>query len=360
MQHSILAPSSAARRVACPGSRKLEAMYPQDSSEASQEGEAAHWVAAEYVQGNDGMRISGKAPNGVTITDEMLSGAALYAECVHKEAYADTDFHIEETIAIPSIHADCFGTPDLFFEDNDHLVIFDYKFGFTPVEAFENWQLIEYAAGILEKNRHCVTVSFHIVQPRCYSYPVKKWFISVAELEPYFNQLRVAESVAMQDDAPCIPSPQCKHCKARHACASLQSSALSVIEDTRVNQNQLLTPLQLGQELRVLHYFQDILKARINGLEAEVIATLAKKERVPFYSLEQGFGRERWKEDPATMIATAALLGVNIAKAPECITPKQAVKAGLPRNIVDKYSETPPGELKLIKNNAARLFGGAE
>src|SRR5690606_21625670 len=50
--HAILQPSSAARWVACTGSVKLEALYPEDTeSEKAREGTAAHWALAEVLNG---------------------------------------------------------------------------------------------------------------------------------------------------------------------------------------------------------------------------------------------------------------------------------------------------------------------
>jgi hypothetical protein len=52
----------------------------------------------------------------------------------------------------------------------------------------------------------------------------------------------------------------------------------------------------------------------------------------------------------------ATMMGVDISK-PGALTPKQSIKAGLPAATVAMYSETPVGELKLVRDDgsAARL-----
>jgi len=48
------------------------------------------------------------------------------------------------------------------------------------------------------------------------------------------------------------------------------------------------------------------------------------------------------------------MMGVALAK-PGAITPKQAIKAGLPKEIVASYSETPSGEIKLVASDATQI-----
>ena len=80
MDHSQLAPSSAFRWVRCPGSVSLSAQYPDTGGIEADEGDAAHWLAAETFKRDPEARpVDGEtAPNGVTVTDEMREGVALY------------------------------------------------------------------------------------------------------------------------------------------------------------------------------------------------------------------------------------------------------------------------------------------
>ena len=78
-EHSILSPSSAARRVACPGSRELEARFPESpESDYAREGEVAHWVLRTLLESHISGFTDTELPpviNGLDVTPEMRSGS---------------------------------------------------------------------------------------------------------------------------------------------------------------------------------------------------------------------------------------------------------------------------------------------
>src|SRR6185437_8910195 len=154
--HSSLPPSSAARRVACPGSRALEKLFPEEQeSQEAREGTAAHWVANEMLC-NEPTRpdpaIGFITPNGESVTQEMIDGGQLYVNTVMEtvtlvkffealEAPDQTIYKcgIEEKIDISNVHPECWGTPDFWFFDPkiNKLTVIDYKFGHRFVEVYE-------------------------------------------------------------------------------------------------------------------------------------------------------------------------------------------------------------------------------
>lgn len=375
MTHSRLAPSSASRRVACPGSRSLEEKYPQPPDAAhTLEGNLAHWVASEFLR-KGSLQITDAPPNNELITDEMIEGAQLYSDAINKvliAAYgkADTDkLHIEERINIQNIHPDCWGTPDCWlFNDTGEvpvLHIWDYKFGHKYVDAFENWQLIEYAAGILAPYASAlydIKVELCIVQPRNFNRwgPVRTWSMSLNRLQSYFNKLVETERAASLTMAPCFPSPECQYCSARAMCKTLQNAAATITDVSLFNIPFELDNNQLGTELRYLQRAQELLEARITGISEIVTYKLRMGESIPHYRLEQGYGREKWKTPVNEVIVLGQMLGINLKKPDEVVTPRQAVKLGLDEDMVTKFSEKPFGQMKLIPVNAARIFGATK
>lgn len=380
-EHSKFPPSSAARRVACAGSRALEAKYPEDQeSPHAREGTAAHWLASEYLKNYycaNAAPYPVNAPNGEHITEEMHEGAELYASTIHgllKEhpTVLEYELHIEERVEITNIHPECWGTPDCWFYDKQagQLHVFDYKYGHGYVEVFENWQLIEYVAGIMERlginglTDQYLRVDMHIIQPRHHhrTGPVRTWSVKAVDLRALFNILHNAEGEAEKDNAMCRPSPECSFCLGRHACEALQRSALSVVDVTQLNTPWQLPVHSLGRELRFLKRAADLLESRISGLEEQATAHLRKGERVPFFKLEQSNGRERWKKPVEEVFAMGDLMGVDLRKPAQAITPQQALKAGIPDTLMPTYSERPAGSLKLVmdENNdiARKIFGG--
>lgn len=355
-----LRPSAAARWSQCPGSLAMSRLYPDDETPEAAEGEAAHWLIAGGV--------GDVAPNGVAITDEMRDGAELWAD--HIASLRDiTDTHVEEYVDCPSIHPECGGTPDrwMLARGRGVLHILDYKFGHRTVDVFENKQLITYAAGILDKlgitgreDQH-ITIEFAIVQPRSYHRdgPVRTWRVNASDLRPHVNILSGAAHRAMLPDAMCQTGPECRDCPARHSCAAHITSGMSAIEVSGAQLPADMTPADLSAMLTMVRAALDRLKALDTGLTAHATALLRQSVRVPGFTLEQGMGRERWNRPVDEVIALGAMMGVDVAK-PSTITPKQAIKAGLPAELVKAYAETPAGELKLVPDGSkfARIFGG--
>lgn len=374
-EHSILPPSSAARRVACPGSRRLEATIESVDNPMAEEGRRAHEVAAARLK----YALNGCDPHlyeekSISESD-MIEGAKLYSDYVISKLNADwgmlSKFAIEEKIGITNIHAKCWGTVDcwlgLTFSDSYTVHIFDYKYGHTYVEVFENWQLIEYAAGVLEyigypHNLRPISVHLHIVQPRYFGKEGKtrEWLIDAKDLEPYFEILRKTESLALQDDAPLIPGKECRFCSAKNICPALKEKSNALARNIlESNHAGWVNEEELAKELKTIRDASNILDARLNGLTQEAISMLQSGKRVPGFRLEHSAGREVWKKPAEEIIALGAVYGVDLKKPVDVITPAQAVKLALDADIVKQYSERKTGEAKLVEDKIARkIFGG--
>lgn len=371
--HSIFPPSSAERWVECHGSIALEAMFPDLSDpEDSLEGEAAHWVAAEYLLHRQ-QTAGPTAPNGVVITEEMREGAALWYETVYARFIPP---EVEQRVAIPAIHADCFGTPDAWTWDGIKRVlrVFDYKFGHLRVEAFQNWQLICYAAGILDRlelmpiERDAVWIEFHVVQPRNYQRPgpVRTWHCKGSDLRPFINRLRYAAEVAFLESAQVKTGPWCLHCRGRHSCTAAANAAAAGLDYVDTVRTIELTPAALGLELRTLARAQEAIEARLTGLQELATARIKEGATVPGWTLETTYGRAKWKAPAAEVAALGELMGLNLVKPLECITPNQAEaqakKKGIDGAVIRAYTETPNTGLKLASDSAllittAQAFG---
>lgn len=355
--HSILAPSSAARWVACAASVLMEAMFPEteDDKHAADEGTAAHWAAAEMLNGQL-VALGQIAPNGVPLSDEMIDAAAMYVDAIDQSlavhGLTRESLHVEERVDIHGIHALNWGTPDAWFyaPGPGVLALFDFKFGHRFVSEFENWQLIDYAAGILDKleidghSDQWLRVEMTIAQPRSYDRagPVRTWRTTGAELRPYFNQLRHAAEDAMQTGAASRPNPECLHCRARHACDALQRDAYRSAALSGSSIPVDITPAALGLELHFLRAAMERMKGRISGLEEQAKQLLNRGERVPHFALVQSNGREKWAKPVEEVVGLGALFNLDFNKPREPVTPNQArtmlKKAGLPAEVIVAYS----------------------
>lgn len=368
--HAVLAPSSAYCWVECPGSRALRQAYPErEDSEAAMEGTAAHWVFEQMLAAKrpDAVQAGQVAPNGVEVTEEMLDGAEMFCDCIgfNHTGHVETRVTMAETI-----HPANWGTPDYHGLTGDGgrgavLRVVDYKYGHRYVDEFENWQLVDYTAGVCEKlgirPEHGTAVELTIVQPRHFGRhsQVRTWSTNIIELQPFFQRLRDAAHSAMQDNAPTLTGDHCRYCSGRHACEAAQKAALSVLEMSGSSVPLELPVPAAARELASLQRAADIMQARITGLAESLLYAGRSGAVIPGYGVERAEGRQKWIKPVGEVVALGQMLGLDLSK-PAVITPKQAVKKGVPEQVVAGMSETPLGEWKLVKTDdrkARRAFG---
>jgi hypothetical protein len=369
--HAFLAPSAAHRWVVCPGSALMESRFPEAGDKAAAaEGTAAHWVMQQLFDGwaPDQLLADGTTETGHPVTREMVEAAQILVDDVRATIGGHTPT-IEQRVAIPRVHAANWGTPDVrawattvgqVFQGETTLYVWDFKYGHKHVDAFENWQLIDYAAGILDEMRHVpedrITVVLRVVQPRSYHRdgPVREWRIRASDLAPYVFRLSMAADEAMSPTPVLKPSPDaCENCNARHACEALQRAAYRGMDIARQAQADALTPAALGLELRYLKDAAKLMEARITGLEAQAESYIRQAVVVPHWKFEAAGSRMKWAKPDAEVLKVGEMLGLKLAKDPEPITPTQAKKAGFPAGLLGVYAFNPPGAMKLAVDDGS-------
>ena len=371
MSHARAMPSKFHLTVPCPGSLQLQEeaarRAPPIMTRDQAEGELGHIVARKHAQG-----LGDEWPVGRTvhvgrhefdIDDDMVDGAALYAD----EAQANGRF--EEPVSIPDVQ-ECFGTPDwwrvLITEVIRQLKAIDYKYGHRYVEVFEHYQLIGYLSGIarmlnLPLDFPVVAV---IVQPRNYTHgAVREWKTTVGEIHRIVAEViapRVA--LALGPNPPTVAGRHCIDCGARHLCKTLATADASILDFAGTAEPQELPNWAVGQELRMLKDAIKLLEARYTGLYEHASAA-ARTEAIPHWGFEPGNGKYRWKDDtkPEHVAAVGDLMGVDIRKPMQLITPTQAIKKGIDATVISSYAHRPPGAMRLVPDDTIRtrkIFGG--
>lgn len=370
--HALLAPSAAARWVVCAGSVLMEAMHPKPDTQDSREGEASHWAGSEMLS-NRPVCVGLVAPNGVTLDEDMIEGAEMYVDHIDEvlQRYGRTraDLVVERRTYMPDIHKENHGTPDcwLYIAEHGMLFVFDYKYGHRFVEVFENWQIMDYANGVMTElgidglaDQH-LTVNLTIVQPRSYHRdgPIRTWSTQAAMLRGHFDILKMAAERALQPGAPCTVNPECYDCAGRHNCEALQKAGYRGMHIAGSATPVDMSPAAVGIELSMLQDAARMIKARMTGLEEQVISFIKTGKSVPGHRMEDSAGREAWSKPVAEVVQLEALFGVKLRK-DALITPKQAVKAGLPQDLVAAYSHTPSRGMHLVADDgtkARKIFG---
>lgn len=365
--------SNAAVWVRCPGSVRLSAPAPRTRTDAAEEGTAAHTVAERMLRAVP-TALGERMPNGIAVTEEMTEGAELYAATIAERIPAAHRV-IEQTLRAPSISEhmapmkvdaaglDAHGTT---------LHVIEYKFGHAFVDAFENWQLVCYAvalwewyesAGILTREHEAtVELCLTVVQPRSYHRdgPVRSWRTTMVALRAQVNMLANAAANALSATPRFKPGDHCAKCDARAACETLQRAAYVAADEAGNPTPFDLPPHALGHELKWLHAAKRLLDARVEALEQEAEERLRAGADVPHYVIEHDPGRLVWLDDAAeTATAMAEVFGVALTKRPELITPTQAIKAGVPAEVVQSLAVR-RGKSKLSPfdtNKTRRIFG---
>lgn len=359
-EHARLPPSSADIWVKCHGWRELSEKYPEaEDSEAGIEGTEAHELAVEALKSWPQKIPASKAAQ---YTEEMVEGAEFYASVIGEVrnklpgSYPAIEFRSD---AKTLVHEENFGTMDcIIYKPEYGLYIWDYKFGRYNIDVFENWQLINYAAIAIETFNipDEKPVVLGIIQPRGFNSdgPSRKWETTVKELRPYIDQLRLAAEESFSGFGRLLTGSHCRFCKALNQCPAARSAALDAFEFSERVRGIEPSIEELANELRFLKRAYKAIEYRIASVESEVEASLASGKRVPYFSLKRSPGNRFWTKDAKEINEICKLIyGIDIQKPKEILSPAQAEKKGIPREIIDQFTDRGMGPNKLTADKDA-------
>lgn len=360
--------------MVCFGSVAVKAAFPELPDEADndvrEDGTAAHWLANEIWNGRF-PAVDSMSPNQRVLDAYMFDYVDEYHGVLRSHG---VPMQCEQSLKLDVIHPGMTGTPDAWGWDDKKLILYvdDFKYGFRFVEVWYNWQLICYAAALLEKlgingqTDQYTTVVFTIHQPRSphRSGPIRTWTVRASDLRPYINQLRHAAEMAMRDEWPdCTPNPGCPDCAGRHACEALHNSALTALETSYGGSPLEMDAPAVGNELRMLMTAQKRLEARVTGLQVQAESMIRAGKIVPHFTLAATFAREKWREGTESHVMSLGLLyGANLAQPVKAISPAQARKL-IPSTLVAQFAHKPSTGVSLQKQDpleAAKAFSSTQ
>lgn len=360
-EHAFLPPSGASTWVKCHAAPLMWREFPSVETVESREGTAAHWAWAELFEGRE-IDVGLVAPNGVVLTDEMCRGARMYVAVVQDVVFKAAEKVVvnpvhEKTMPIPRVHSGNWGTPDTWIDArhwNNTIYLFDYKFGHKYVEVFENWQLIDYAAGIMDElgidgaqDQHTF-FEFVIVQPRNYHRdgPIRKMRLRASELRGPINILRMAADQATGPDPSYTVNEECRYCSARHACQPYQREAHNAAKLSQQSTPLELPPDAAGRELTMLTAAAAALNGRIDGLRDQVEQALNSGQSVPGWTINHPPGRLGWSVPVAQVKAMGQMFGIPLIEE-KPITPTQAIDKGIPEALIGTVAKRASGKATL-------------
>lgn len=349
--------------------------YPEtEETEEAKEGTASHEAAAAMVEAHARGRagypardatVGSLASNGVVLSEEMYDAAEVYADDVGEVmratgVFGGDNLGIERKILAPRVHELSHGTPDCYLYDarNGVLYVWDYKFGFEIVEAYECWQLINYVAGILDAlgidghQDQRIRVRLRVAQPRAFHRDgaIREWAVMACDLRGHINTLAQNAEEALGPNAICRSGSHCKHCPARHACEAALTGGVRLYEAAAAPVPVELNPHALAVQYAIVQRARKQLEYLESGYDEQIKGLLRAGKQVPGYSVEEGVGRERWARPVTEVIALGEMLGHDLRKG-DAVTPNQARKLGIDDAVITAYSEKPRTGLKVVPDN---------
>lgn len=363
--------------VNCPGSVMLTANNPpppldDERSEKKREGRAFHELAEKMISAGttDLTELVGTlSTDGVVYNDEMFEAARLYVDDVFTNAQGATEFRIERMVPVDRVFPGVYGFIDCSFylPWKKELVVYEAKYGHKYVDVYENWQMILYAYGLAEQlgldggDQLVTNIRFILVQPRSYHSdgPIREWVVGLADLRAYFNKANDSANEAYGGNPRCIPGPQCGNCNGTHACTALQQSIYSAYDHIDHAGGAQLTGTNLSLEYKKLSHYMELMKARINGLGAQLTEELRQGTTGHMYANKPKFGRRTWDKPREEIIAVGSLMGIDLlsdkpAETP-LITPAQAEKKGIDGDVISEYCSKPNRGFELVEINSATM-----
>jgi hypothetical protein len=361
--HAKLSPSGAYRYLACPGSVREEAKYPeQPSGPGAVDGTHSHTLLEHCLKAF----IDPLAMIGLGLTDhegdfvvdkERAARVKVAFDYVHKVDNLGLKVLTESRVSPAHLigRTDMDGTVDIQIHGPEVLEIADYKDGMNLVEAKDNPQLELYALGVLAGLGLPVngvypfkSVKMTIIQPKLAvkGLPViTSHVMTVPEVLALIPKYVVGGAATEKPDAPLIPGEkQCKYCRASGCSARGQAAmaaagvafpVLTAQKDTYLPSTAASTQVaeqdpgtMTNERLCEILEAAPLMRQMIEQAEAEAQRRMESGVTIPGLKLVNGRGSQVWNLDEEQI--AEKLKGMGVPKdaiwVTKLVSPAQAKK----------------------------------
>jgi len=307
-EHSIYAPSSLSRLLACPASFKESQKLPKaPSSSYAMHGSMLHEmftkVWPDYTHNNSANVQAVFEKNQIKPEDQQyVLSCCDYVKVILVSSGPNATIELEKRKSLaPWGLPDVWGTADVIIDDpdNERMVICDHKFGHgVPVYAEDNEQLLTYALGAagfpLTYNQYEV----HIIQP-----PLDNYSSFTADrdyMTNFANKIDIGLKRANATDPEFVPSNKaCRFCPAKNICRARYSLAVEEAQQVFALANKMpdVSNEEKAELARLLTSLEQVKKA----LYADIQATIMEGGEVPGWKLVAGRSIRKWGDDGSAM-----------------------------------------------------------
>lgn len=357
MLHSKLGASSASRWMNCPGSVNMinKCDIKSETSIYAEEGTAAHELGEHCLLGDTNPHDHlGAEFNGFKVTEEMADAVKVYVDFVRRTADG-LELQVERQFKLDWIHPVMFGTNDACAgEPFGTLHVFDYKHGAgVAVNVEDNSQLKYYALGAAHGEDY-ERVELHIIQPRAYhpDGPVRSWGLSIADLNKYAEELKVAAYATEKPDAPIKAGSHCRWCPVIGVCPEMHKTTIEVAKTDFASPMPEINELTDDQLAKVLKY-EDVIKKFIDEAKARAFQRMQMGVKLDGLKIVRKRSSRKWKDETMVAEKLSETFDEELIYNKKIKTVAQMEKV-IEKDIVKQYSETKEGDLTVALQNDRR------
>lgn len=375
MERLYMPPSRAGRWFHCSGSPHLEGTGQTYDHNAAQGGVDLHKAMEQWLQSATLWGVEAPMPDLPDATPEDRDALLTCFNSVAEELRAHPPvewqrLHVEKRMNMGYLDGQQ-GAIDLMWFNGPRKTIYvwDWKFGRSREDAFENPQLIAELYGITRNFNGLEDQQWSfeaiIVQPNCFQKPkpVDHWSGTLSDLRGYFNQIDAQVEDAHSNRARLTTGDHCRKCAGLANCAAAHETASRFMYYAQQIDVVNLPPEKQAEQIEHLKAGEKFLKSLGDTLDKTVQGLMDAGQQVPGWTMETTKGRRGWKKASEVLPALDLYgLGDCVQRKPLGIgeVTRTAKQRGIDERHINELTQA-SSNTKLIRVRdtvAGKAFGG--
>lgn len=350
--------SSLARAMACKGSLFFQGLDRSEGNDAAREGTAAGEYLEKLLTRPGQEIIDRAAKNGVEFSHDIRFYTSEIAQDIFKNAA--TPILCEQKIDwVTRSGIIIAGQYDASYVGHDgKLYVEDLKFGWVIVDVKRNWQLIGYAIGeIIRRQQAFERIVLRIRQPRPHHEdgPMREWELTYDQLLELKEEIELQMEALVRGEKQLTTGKQCKYCPAAgEACPAFNRMFYAGVDYVLDHHQQdHISDKELAFQMSLVQRVSEVMKIKSDSLKDLAVNRIKNGGIIPGWTTEESYGDRAWKKKVSPTVIEA-LTGINVTET-KMLSPAQAEKMGVPKDLVAKYVDRYFLGMKLVPKDAGKL-----